>query len=264
VNDDLILERRPPVLAVRLNRPDRRNAFDDGWFPRISQAFHEAAGDPDIRLVLLSGEGSAFCAGADLDWMRRAAAYTEEQNREDAVRMSAMFQAVVACPVPVVARVQGAALGGGSGLAAAADITIASRDALFGFTEVRLGILPAVISPFVLRKVPLADARRYFLTGERFDAEEAHRIGLVQELAEADELDLAVEKVVGALLAAAPGAQQEVKKLLETVPRTAAPEVFDVTAAWIARVRAKEEAKEGFRAFFEKRPPSWVPRKAKT
>jgi methylglutaconyl-CoA hydratase len=173
--------------------------------------------------------------------------------------MSAMFQAIVSCPVPVVAKVQGAALGGGSGLAASADITIAARDALFGFTEARLGILPAVISPFVLRKVRLSEARRYFLTGERFSAEEALRIGLVQAVADPGDLDRSTERMIDELLAAGPQAQREIKQLLERVPGTTAPEVYELTAGWIARVRAAAEAREGFQAFFDRRPPAWKP-----
>lgn len=246
-----------PVLRVRLARADRRNAFDEDLIESLAQAFDQIAELPDVRLVILEGEGTAFCAGADLQWMQRAAGYSEEQNRSDALRMAAMFRSVSACPVPLLARVQGAALGGGMGLLAASDVAVASADAVFGFTEVRLGIIPAVISPYIMRKSTPALVRRYMLSGERFGAEEARRLGLVDVVAPTDELDEAVRVMTDALLAGAPGAQREAKELLGTfVP--VEDIVTERTAAWIARVRVGAEAQEGFRAFFDRRPLPWA------
>jgi methylglutaconyl-CoA hydratase len=251
------------VARVRLNRPERRNALDDGMIRAVEDAFASVAENPAVRVVLIDAEGDAFCAGADLEYMQRIATSDEETNRQDALRLGAMFAAMASCPHPVVALVRGPALGGGAGLVAAADIAIAEAGALFGFTEVRLGLIPAVISPFVLRKVHPADVRRYFLTGERFSAAEALRIGLVQILVEPGQLDLAAGRCVAELLAGAPRAQGEVKALLDTLPRTPPGDCPKLTAAWIARLRASEEGREGMRAFLERKPAPWDARTGK-
>ena len=203
----------------------------------------------DARVALLAGEGESFCAGADIEWQRSAIDLTFDDNVEDAMRLFAMMKAINDCPAPVVARIQGYALGGGSGVAAAVDIGIAAEDAVFGFSEVKLGIVPAVISPFVLPKIGEAAARRYFLTGERFDAQTALRIGLVHEVAR--ELDPAVERVVGELLSSGPQATRESKRLIRLRPQG------EETAQLAARLRASEEGQEGLRAFLERRSPSW-------
>jgi methylglutaconyl-CoA hydratase len=241
----LRIERDGHVLRITLARPERRNAFDAALIGELTEAFADVG---DARAVVLSGEGQSFCAGADVDWQRSAIDLSYEENVEDALRLDRMCEAIDSCPAPVIARVHGYALGGGSGLAACVDIAIAAPDAIFGFSEVKLGIIPAVISPFVLPKIG-AHARRYFLTGERFDAEAALRIGLVHEVA--DELDAAVERVVGEVLTAAPGALREAKKLIRERPTGAE------TAQIAARLRAGDEGQEGLRAFLERREPGW-------
>src|SRR6266511_268564 len=241
----LRLERDGEVLRVTLSRPERRNAFDSALIAELTKAFADVG---DARAVVLAGEGQSFCAGADVDWQRAAIDLSFDENVEDAMRLYRMCEAIDRCPAPVVARVQGYALGGGSGLVACADIAIAAPDAVFGFSEVKLGIIPAVISPFVLPKIG-AHARRYFLTGERFDGETALRIGLVHELAE--DLDAAVERAVGELLTSAPQAVREAKRLIRERPSG------DDTARIAARLRSGEEGQEGLRAFLGRRVPDW-------
>jgi methylglutaconyl-CoA hydratase len=236
------------LLRITLARPDRRNAFDADVIRELSEAFVDVG---RARAVLLSGDGPSFCAGADVDWMRASAGLSLEENVADANAMRQMFEAIDGCPAPVVARVQGHALGGGAGLVAVSDIAIASRDTAFAFSEVKLGIVPAVISPFALAKVGGANARRYFVTGERFDAESALRIGLVSEVA--DDLDGAVDRVVGELRSAAPKAARWAKRLVRERPEGAE------TARWIAERRTSDEGQEGLHAFLEKRRPSWRP-----
>ena len=237
----LRIERDGHVLRVTLAKPDRRNAFDAELISALTAAFDEVG---DARAVVLAGEGKSFCAGADVEWQRASIDLSEEENVEDALRLYRMCETIDRCPAPVIARVQGYALGGGSGLVACGDVAIAERGAMFGFSEVKLGIIPAVISPFVLPKIG-AHARRYFLTGERFTAETALRIGLVHEVA--DELDAAVERVVGEVLTAGPGAVREAKKLIRERPSG------EETARIAARLRAGEEGQEGLRAFLEGR-----------
>ena len=242
----LRVERDGPILRVTLAKPDRRNAFDAELIAELHEAFRDVG---DARVVLLSGDGESFCAGADIEWQRSAIDLSFDENVEDAMRLFAMMQAIDACPAPVVARIQGYALGGGSGLAAAVDVAIAANDAVFGFSEVKLGIIPAVISPFVLPKIGEGAARRYFLTGERFDARAALRIGLVSEVA--DDLDGAVDRVVGELLTSGPQAAREAKRLVRTRPQG------EETAQWAARMRASDEGQEGLRAFLERRKADW-------
>src|SRR3954467_1722620 len=208
----LRVERDGDVLRVTLARPERRNAFDAQLIADLTAAFSDVG---DARAVVLAGDGDAFCAGADIEWQRSAIDLTYDENVDDAIKLYRMCEAIDVCRAPVVARIQGYALGGGSGLAACADIAVASTDATFGFTEVKLGIIPAVISPFVLPKIG-RHARRYFLTGERFDAATALRIGLVHEVTE--ELDEAVERVVGELLTSGPDATREAKTLVRERP----------------------------------------------
>ena len=237
----LKIEREGNVLRVTLARPERRNAFDAALIAELTDAFADVG---DARGVVLAGEGQSFCAGADVDWQRSAIDLPYEENVEDALRLYHMCETIDRCPAPVVARVHGYALGGGSGLAACADVTIAAPDAVFGFSEVKLGIIPAVISPFVLPKIG-AHARRYFLTGERFDAETALRIDLIEEIV--DDLDVAVDRVLSELLTAGPKAVREAKRLIRERPAGAE------TAQIAARLRAGEEGQEGLRAFLEGR-----------
>jgi methylglutaconyl-CoA hydratase len=242
----LKVERDGPILRLTLARPERRNAFDAALIAELHGAFADVG---DARVVVLAGDGPSFCAGADVDWQRASIDLSFDENVADALRLYGMLAAVDACPAPVVARVQGYALGGGSGLVACADIAVAGPDAVFGFTEVRLGIIPAVISPFVFPRIG-AHARRYFLTGERFDAGTAWRIGLVDEVS--DDLDGAVDRVVGELLQSGPEATRAAKRL--TRERPADGEELAATAAGL---RAGNEGQEGLRAFLEKREPAW-------
>jgi|SRR5581483_4442250 len=231
------------VLRITLARPERRNAFDAALIDELSKAFVDVG---RARAVVLAGEGPSFCAGADVDWMRSSVGLSFDENVADANAMRRMFEAIDSCPAPVVARVHGHALGGGAGLVAAADIAIAATGTQFAFSEVKLGIIPAVISPFALAKIGEGNARRYFVTGERFDAATALRIGLVSEVA--DDLDAAVDRVVRELLSAGPRAARWAKRLVRERPD--GPE----TARWIAERRASDEGQEGLRAFLERRP----------
>jgi methylglutaconyl-CoA hydratase len=244
--DALKVERDGDVLRVTLARPDQRNAFDAALIAELAEAFVDVG---RARAVVLAGEGASFCAGADVDWMRSSVDLSFDENVADANALRRMLEAIDRCPAPVVARVQGHALGGGAGLVAAADIAIASADTQFAFSEVKLGIIPAVISPFALAKIGPGAARRYFLTGERFDAQAALRIGLVHEVAA--DLDAAVDRVVGELLSAGPTAVRWAKRLIQERPD--GPE----TARWIAERRTTDEGQEGLRAFLEKRRPDW-------
>jgi methylglutaconyl-CoA hydratase len=229
------------VLRVTLARPERRNAFDARVIGELTQVFKDVG---DARAVVLAGEGEAFCAGADIEWQRSSIDLPYEENVEDAHKLYRMCEAIDRCPAPVVARIQGYALGGGSGLAACADIAVAASDATFGFTEVKLGIIPAVISSFVLPKIG-QHARRYFLTGERFDAETALRIGLVHEVTE--ELDPTVQRIVEELLSSGPNAVREAKQLIRERPDG------HETAEIAARMRTSEEGQVRLRAFLEQR-----------
>jgi methylglutaconyl-CoA hydratase len=242
----LTIERDGPVLKVTLSRPERRNAFDAALIAEVTEAFTDVA---DARAVVLAGEGESFCAGADVEWQRSSIDLTYEQNVEDALHLFRMCETIDRCPAPVVVQVHGYALGGGSGLVACADVAVAAEDALFGFTEVRLGIIPAVISPFVLAKIGPGAARRWFLTGERFGAEVALRIGLVHEVAP-DPAE-SVATIVDAILAGGPEAVREAKRLVRERP--AGPEAADIAAAR----RTSEEGQAGLRAFLEKRTPPW-------
>jgi methylglutaconyl-CoA hydratase len=241
----LRVERDGDVLRVTLARAERRNALDAALIAELGDAFADVG---DARAVVLAGDGPSFCAGADVEWQRSSIDLAYDENVEDAMRLYRMLEAIDSCPAPVVCKVHGYALGGGSGLVACADITIAAPDAEFGFTEVRLGIIPAVISPFVLGRIGAA-ARRYFLTGERFSAETALRIGLVSQVAE--EPDAAIAEIVTALLAGGPEAVREAKRLVRERP-------FGIEVAQIAATRrTSAEGQDGLRAFLERRPPRW-------
>jgi len=243
----LRIERDGGILRITLAKPERRNAFDAELIAELHEAFADVG---DARLVVLAGDGPSFCAGADVEWQRASINLSFDENVEDARRLHAMLDAVDSCPAPLVARVQGFALGGGSGLVACADVVVAAPDATFGFTEVRLGIIPAVISPFVFAKVGAGAARRLFLTGERFDAETALRIGLVHEVVA--DLDAAVERLVGEILQSGPEATRAAKRLARERPSDG-----EELARIAAGLRAGAEGQEGLRAFLEKREPGW-------
>jgi methylglutaconyl-CoA hydratase len=246
------------VARVTLARPDVRNAFNADVIRELHTIFTQLSDDANVRAVVLAGEGKVFCGGADINWMRASLDLSFEQNVADAERMSDMYRAIDRCSKPVIARIHGAALGGGAGLAAVCDIAIASDNALFGFTETKLGIIPAVISPFVLAKIGLSYARALFLTGERFAAERARTIGLVHEVVAVTELDGAVDRVLGELRTAGPSAVAAIKRLVPVVHAATYEESKTLTALAIATQRVTPEGQEGLRAFLERRPASFV------
>jgi enoyl-CoA hydratase/carnithine racemase len=240
----LRIKRDGPVLRVKIDKPERRNAFDAELIRELTEAFADVG---DARVVVLTGEGESFCAGADIDWQRSAIDLSYDENVEDALRLYRMLAAVDGCPAPVVAWIQGYCLGGGCGLAACVDMAVAADDAVFGFSEVKLGIIPAVISPFVLAKIGSGAARRYFLTGERFGPDVALRIGLVSEIGQD------VEAVVAELLTSGPAAVREAKRLVRPEPGDGR-----ALAELAARLRTSDEGQDGLRAFLERRKPGWT------
>ena len=255
----LSIERQDRVATIWMDRPDVFNAFDEQLIADLGAACAELDADASVRVVVLAGRGKHFSAGADLNWMKRASAFTEEENRADARKFAHMLRALSDMSKPTVARVQGAALGGGTGLAAACDMAVASVDAQFATSEVKFGIIPAVISPYVLRAIGPRHALRYFQSGERFSAQRALAMGLVTEVCERDQLDATIVQLVGLLMSGAPLAQQSAKHLIAAVdgcPIDAA--ISEETAQRIARQRATSEAKDGISAFLEKRTPAWL------
>lgn len=252
------LSREGAVARVTLDRPEVHNAFNEAVIAQLHDAFRRVAEDDGVRVVVLAGEGPSFCAGADLDWMRRAATWGEEENQRDAAALAAMLRAVAECPRPVVARVHGNAYGGGVGLVAAADLAVAAATAQFAFTEVRLGLAPATIAPHVVEKIGPGWALRLFLTGERIGAEQALRIGLLYRVVAAEELDAAVAEVVSMLLAGGAHAQAACKGLVRRVARERGPQIDEYTARLIATLRTGPEGQEGIRSFLEKRRPGWA------
>ncbi|HET7452581.1 MAG TPA: enoyl-CoA hydratase-related protein [Thermoanaerobaculia bacterium] len=248
-----------PVATVTLARPEVRNAFDEAMIDDLTRAFAAFEAGGELRAVVLTGEGKTFCAGADVRWMRRAAGYSPEENREDARRMARMLRTIDTCPLPVLGKIRGAAIGGGVGLTAVCDIAVAAADTVFSLAEVKLGILPAAISPYVLRAIGARSARDCFLTGERFDGTEARRIGLVHEAVDAADVDAAVDRKIRALLTSGPEAVAAAKRLIERIAPMEIDAAFSVTADAIAQRRASEEGREGLSAFLEKRRPSWSP-----
>jgi len=253
--------RRPGVAQVTMSRPAVFNAFDEAMIGELDAAFAQLGEDAAVRVIVLAGDGKHFSAGADLQWMQRASAASRAWNLDDARRFAAMLARIEGTPKPTVARIQGAALGGGVGLAAACDMAIAADDASFSVSEARFGILPAVIGPYLTNAVGKRQAKRLALTTTRIQAPEALAIGLVQQVVARERLDAALDAVVAELLAGGPEAQREIKQLfarLEVGPIT--PEVRELTAQTISRVRGSDEAREGFAAFLGKRPANWNPR----
>ena len=253
--ETLVIRREAGVVTIELNRPDVRNAFNDQVVRELTEAFEGLADDD--RAVVLTGAGKSFCAGADLNWMKKSAQYTEEENAADAATMVSLFEAINTWSGPVIGRINGAALGGGVGLVSCCDIVVASERAKFGLTEVRLGLVPAVISPFVIDKIGQAKARRYFMTGEIFDAEVALNLGLVDVVVPPEELDDAVSNLVGQILQNGPVAVAESKKLVFEVVGRERSDALDYAVSTIARLRVSPEGQEGLSAFLEKRKPSW-------
>jgi methylglutaconyl-CoA hydratase len=258
--DFLTTHRDGPVEHLTLNRPDVRNAFNEHVIAELTDWALEtraAAERRELRAVVIAGAGKMFCAGADVTWMSKTVHYTEDENLRDAMAMSRMFAAINELPLAVIGRVQGAALGGGAGLAAVCDIVVASDDAVFGFTEVKLGIIPAVISPFALAKIGRAAARDLFLTGARFPASRAREIGLVHAVVPANELDAAVDRYVLEVLSAGPEAVAAAKALIPHVAELTIEDAMPITAKAIATRRVSAEGQDGLRAFLEKRKASW-------
>ncbi len=253
----LRLEVQDAVARVTLTRPEIHNAFDDRLIGELTETFTALGQRPDIRAIVMAGEGKSFCAGADLNWMRRMIDYSRDENLADSHSLERMFRAIDTCPKPVIGRIHGAALGGGVGIVACCDIVLAADVARLGLTEVKLGILPAVISPYVLRKIGAGHARALMLTGERISAARALQIGLVHEVVPASELDDAVESKIALLKTSGPEAITHCKQLVHEIedhrPETAA----SITVGAIADVRTSPEGQEGMRAFLEKRRPSW-------
>lgn len=247
------------VATVTLNRPDVRNAFNETTIAEIAQAFHAVGVDGSVRAVVLAASGPAFCAGADLNWMKKMAGYTRDENRADAAQLAEMLRTIYTCPKPVVAKIQGDCYAGGMGLAAACDIAVAADTVNFCLSEVKLGLIPATISPYVIKSMGENAARRYFLTAERFSAQEALRIGFVHQVVAADALDAAVADIVKALVANSPNAVKEAKRLVHDVAGNPLSEALIAdTAERIADIRSSDEGKEGVRSFLEKRKPNWL------
>ena len=257
MSESILVAGDDQVIRVRLNRPEVRNALDSPLIAELTKSFRSFEEQQHIRAVVLEGAGAIFCGGADIKYMRAALDLSEKQNYEDALRLSDMFAAIDNCPVPTIAKVQGAALGGGVGLIAVCDIVLAEEDALFGFTEAKLGIVPAVISPFVLRKIGQTHARALFPTAERFSAERAMRIGLVHEVVPTGQLDASVESKIQELLTSGPGATRLAKKIARTVGGLTPDDARGWTAERIASQRVSPEGQEGLRAFLDKRRPTW-------
>ncbi|MDQ3026811.1 MAG: enoyl-CoA hydratase/isomerase family protein [Pseudomonadota bacterium] len=257
----LAIERQGPVGLITLNRPERHNAFDDALIAELTEALRNLEADDGVRLVVLSGAGKSFSAGADLHWMKRMSGFSKEENQRDAMQLGTLMSTLAQLRKPTIARVHGAAYGGGVGLVACCDVAVASNAATFSLSEVKLGLIPGVISPYVVSAIGERAARRYFLTGERFDAAEAWRLGLVHELASDDaDLDEKVGGIVDAMIACGPVAQREAKELVRAVAaRPVTGELIQDTAGRIARIRSSPEGREGVGAFLEKRRPAWIP-----
>ncbi len=254
----ILTSREGPVLRLTLNRPDVRNAFDEELIAALTSAAAEAADDHTLRAAVLAGSGKTFCAGADIGWMSKAIAYTQRENLSDAEDLSRMLERLDTLALPLVGRVHGAALGGGVGLAAVCDIVIAAEDAVFALSEVKLGIVPAVVAPYVLRKIGVSAARELFLTGARFSAARAKEIGLVHEVVPAGDLDAAIGRRLAEILSAGPKAVAIAKALIREIAGANPRDVIGLTTNTIASQRVSEEGQEGLRAFLEKRKPHWI------
>lgn len=255
----LKIERAGHVARVTLNRPDVRNAFNESVIGELTQAFATLGQDPSLRAIVLAAEGKAFCAGADLNWMKAMAGYSWDENHADASRLAEMLWTIYSCPVPVIARVQGDVYAGGVGLVSVCDMVVAVEGAGFCLSEAKLGLLPATIGPYVVRALGEQASRRYFVTAERFSAAEAHRLGLVHELATPETLDAKLQALLDAICANGPAAARACKKLVQDVAhREITPALRDDTARRIADIRASAEGREGVQSFLNKSKPSWL------
>jgi methylglutaconyl-CoA hydratase len=259
MTESLLLDRAGPVARLRLHRPALHNAFDAALIAALIAALDQLAGDDGVRVVVLEGAGASFSAGADLNWMRGMAAAGEAENREDALALARLMRVLDELPKPTIARVHGAAFGGGVGLVACCDIAVGAEGAKFGLTESRLGLLPAVISPYVIAAIGVRQARRYFATAEVFDAMQAQRIGLLHEVVAPDALDAAVDRQIALLLKAGPAASAQAKSLVREIAAQSDRDAIDAANAdLIARLRVSAEGQEGLSAFLDKRPPAWA------
>jgi enoyl-CoA hydratase/carnithine racemase len=256
-NRHVSLEIRDGVATITLDRPEVHNAFDEQLIAELTANIGSASDDAAVRVIVLRGNGPSFCAGADLAWMKRMAAYSREENVEDAWNLQRLFAAIAKSPKVTIARVHGAAIGGGAGLAAACDIAIATAEAMFAFSEVRLGLVPAVIAPYVIRKIGIGAARALFVTAERFTAETALRIGLIQQIVTANELDSAVEATARRIRGTGPTAVATAKDLMDRIAGLSPVQAAGVTVECIADLRVTAEGQEGIRAFLEKRRPDF-------
>lgn len=254
----ILLEAEDGVATLTLNRPELHNAFNEEMIGEMTKAFTDLSKDPRVRVVVLTGAGASFCAGADLHWMKKMAGFTKAQNLADAKRLNQMLMSVYRCAKPVIAHVNGAAIGGGTGLVSAADIAIAEEGAVFSFSEVRLGLIPAVISPLVIRKIGEANAREYFLTAERFSAAKAQEMGLIQHHGSPDFIREKIQEKISLLKQAAPGALAAAKKLVENLFSLPLSKAEAFTTKLIAERRASVEGQEGMVAFLTKRKPKWM------
>ena len=255
----LLIEQGAPVVRVTLNRPDVRNAFNEALIAELTAWARSVKVGTDARVAVLAGAGRSFCAGADLGWMSKMVSYSHDENVRDARAMAAMFEALDALPIPLIGRVHGAALGGGAGLAAVCDVVVAAEDTAFGFTEVKLGIIPAVIAPYVVAKIGTSAARELFLTGVRFSAARAKEVGLVHVVADEAELDRVVARYATEVQTAGPQAVAAAKALVAQVSRRDRAAAIESTIDAIAERRVSPEGQEGMHAFLEKRKPSWTP-----
>ncbi len=249
----------PHIAEIRLSRPEVRNAFNDDMIAEITAAFADVGARPDVRCIVLAADGAAFCAGADLNWMRKMADYSHEENLADAAKLAQMLQVIYECPKPTVARVQGDVYAGGMGLVAACDMAVSVDSANYCLSEVKLGLIPATISLYVIRAMGARAAHRYFLTAERFGAQEALRIGFVHEVVAAEQLDVKVGEITAALCNASPEAVKVCKKLVQDVAnQEISQRLIEQTVAGIAQIRASVQGKEGIQSFLQKRKPSWL------
>lgn len=246
------------VASVKLNRPEVHNAFDDALIAELTQVFAELGSNQKVRLAVISGNGKSFCAGGDLNWMRGMKNYSREENIEDSKRLATMYARIRHFSKPLIGVVHGAALGGGSGLAAVCDFVVAAQDARFGFTETRLGILPAVIGPYAIEKIGVSAARAYFISGMQFSAETALHIGLIHRIAPSERLEIVQEEIIGEFLKAAPGASRNAKALIGKIVASSGASVTDLTVQTIADARVSQEGQEGMDALLSKRKPLWM------
>lgn len=254
----ILFSQKEKVVRISLNRPEVHNAFNATMIWELAEAFEEAKKDESARVIVLAGVGESFCAGADLNWMREIIRYSYEQNLQESLEVAELMHKIYTLPKPTIARINGAAIGGGNGLFSVCDIAIASERARFGLSEVKIGLVPAAISPYVIRRIGESAARELFLTGERFDARRALEISLVNKVVPHEELDEKVDEVIRLLLSSGPEAMASCKELLHKVPAMSAEAAKAFTAEMIARLRVSQEGQEGMAAFLEKRKPKWV------